>query len=103
MTDIKTIGDVLRASARAVPDKIAIIEGETRLSYEALDRAADRFANALLASGLGSGGTIAIMSPTAVRSGSSSGPSQMAANKIRPSQIPIRLRSVGAVVSMQSK
>jgi fatty-acyl-CoA synthase len=63
MTDVKTIGDVLRASARQVPEKTAIIEGDTRLSYDALDRAADTFANALLARGLGAGGTIAIMSP----------------------------------------
>jgi len=61
--DVNTIGAVLRASARRVPDRIAVIEGETRLSYGALDRAADRFAAALLARGLGAGGTIAILSP----------------------------------------
>jgi acyl-CoA synthetase (AMP-forming)/AMP-acid ligase II len=63
MTDVVTIGGVLRASAQRHPDKIALIEGETRLSYGALDRAADRFANALLAHGLGAGHTVAMLSP----------------------------------------
>jgi len=63
MTDIETIGDVLRVTAQRVPDRVAVIEAETRLTYRGLDRAADRFANALLAHGLGSGSTIAILSP----------------------------------------
>ena len=63
MTNVQTIGDVLGASARQVPEKTAIIEGDTRLSYDALDRAANTFANALLARGFGAGGTIGFMSP----------------------------------------
>jgi len=63
MAEIETIGDVLRQSAQRVPDRVAVIEGEARLTYRGLDRAADRFANALLAHGLGSGSTVAILSP----------------------------------------
>ena len=60
---LKTIGDVLRASAARLPDKPAIITERRRLSYRELDAAADRFANALIGHGLGAGRTVAILSP----------------------------------------
>jgi len=46
------IGDSLRRSAARRPDKTALIEGERRLSYRALDAEVNRFANYLLGLGL---------------------------------------------------
>jgi len=56
------IGDILRRAATHFPDKTAIVAERTRLDYRALEAAANRFANALLARGLGKGDTIAILS-----------------------------------------
>ncbi|MGQ0502026.1 MAG: AMP-binding protein [Panacagrimonas sp.] len=47
-----SIGDFLRRAARREPDKIAIVENQTRLSYGALDARVSRCANALVAAGL---------------------------------------------------
>ncbi|MEP9373842.1 AMP-binding protein [Mesorhizobium sp. KR1-2] len=55
-------GDMLRRSAERFPDKDAIIWQERAISYRALDLAANRFANALVAKGLGKGGKVAIIS-----------------------------------------
>src|SRR6185312_11123075 len=55
-------GDMLRRSAERFPDKDAIIWKEGAISYRALDLAANRFANALVAKGLGKGGKVAIIS-----------------------------------------
>jgi acyl-CoA synthetase (AMP-forming)/AMP-acid ligase II len=55
-------GDMLRRSAERFPDKPAIIRDETRLSYAELNRRANRFAHALLASGLAKGAKVAILS-----------------------------------------
>lgn len=46
-------GDMLRRAARRTPDKPAILWNDTRLSYRALDEAANRLARALRAAGLG--------------------------------------------------
>ncbi len=55
------IGEVLAASAARWPARPAIVVGESRMSFADLDRAANRFANALLAAGFGKGRTIAIL------------------------------------------
>ena len=59
----KVIGEILRETASRAPDRTAIIDGAVRMSYGELDRAADRFANALLARGLGKGRAVAILAP----------------------------------------
>jgi fatty-acyl-CoA synthase len=56
------IGELLRLSAARFPDKVALIEGERRLTYREFDRAANRAAQALLALGLRKGDRAAILS-----------------------------------------
>ncbi len=56
-------GDILRRTARRLPRKTAVICGERRLEYAALDAAANRFANALRSRGIGKGDAVAVMSP----------------------------------------
>jgi len=56
------IGDILRLTARRYPTRTGLVCGETRLSYAALDRAANRFANAALAAGAAKGDVIAVVS-----------------------------------------
>ena len=55
-------GDILRLSAARHPDKTAVICEMRRIDYRALDADANRFANALIASGLGKGEAMAVMS-----------------------------------------
>jgi len=55
-------GDILRLSARRAPNRTALIQGETRVSYGALWQDALRVANAIGALGLGKGETVAVMS-----------------------------------------
>ncbi len=55
-------GEILRLSAARHPKRIALICGARRIEYGALDRAANRFANAVLALGIGRGDKVAIMS-----------------------------------------
>lgn len=64
MEDIQGLStaELLRRSATAGPDRIAIIWDKVRLSYADLDRAASRFANALIAAGIAKGDVVAIMS-----------------------------------------
>ena len=57
----KVIGDILRGTASRAPRRTAIIDGAVRMSYGELDRASDRFANALLAHDLGKGHAVAIL------------------------------------------
>jgi fatty-acyl-CoA synthase len=60
--DNQVVGEVLRRTAARGPERVAVIADGGRMSYGALDRAADRFANALLAQGLGKGHVVAILS-----------------------------------------
>ncbi len=46
------IGDILRKSAKRFPNRIALTDGARRVSYDELERDANRFANALVARGL---------------------------------------------------
>lgn len=55
--------DFLRRSASVFPDKTAIIHGEARTSYGEFAARAARLASALARRGIGTGDTVAIMSP----------------------------------------
>ena len=55
-------GDMLRRSAERFPAKDAIVAGGARISYRELDQAANRLANALLATGAARGDKVAILS-----------------------------------------
>ncbi|MEB1809263.1 MAG: AMP-binding protein [Bacillaceae bacterium] len=52
------IGDILRRNAARFPDKVAIIDGEKRITYRELDQLSNQFANYLLSSGYTKGDTI---------------------------------------------
>ena len=53
------LGEILRRAARRAPEKTAIIADGRRLSFEEYDRLANRFANVLIAQGVGPGDRIA--------------------------------------------
>ena len=53
------IGDIVRRAARRHPDRIALIEGDVRVTFAALDADINRFANFLLGSGLEKGDRVA--------------------------------------------
>ena len=55
------IGDSLRRAAARRPDKVALVEGERRLTYRQLDAEVNRFANHLLGRGLAKGDTVATL------------------------------------------
>ncbi|MEO7403118.1 MAG: class I adenylate-forming enzyme family protein [Burkholderiales bacterium] len=55
-------GDMLRLAAARFPSKTAIIRDDVRLTYRELNKAANRFAHALVATGLPKGAKVAIMS-----------------------------------------
>ncbi|MBT3884023.1 MAG: AMP-binding protein [Rhodospirillaceae bacterium] len=57
------IGEILANTAARVPDKPAIVAGEFSQTYGELDRTANRFAQALISTGLGKGHNIGIYSP----------------------------------------
>ncbi|MGA0587451.1 acyl-CoA synthetase [Dyella sp. KRB-257] len=58
----QTLGDLLWRSTCRVPDKTAIIYGDTRLSYAQLDELANRTAHALAERGIGKGERVALLS-----------------------------------------
>jgi len=55
------IADGIRGFAVASPGATAVVDGDRRLSYAALDERARRFGNALLAAGLASGDRVAVV------------------------------------------
>ncbi|MBE0593104.1 MAG: AMP-binding protein, partial [Gemmatimonadales bacterium] len=57
-----TVGEVIAAQARRVPDRIAIDDGRRTLSYRELDERTNRLANCLRALGVEHGSRIAILS-----------------------------------------
>jgi long-chain acyl-CoA synthetase len=57
----------LRRSARLYPEKLAIIEGQTRLTYAELVERVDRLANSLIEQGLNKGDRVAIFSYNSFR------------------------------------
>ncbi|WP_238006605.1 AMP-binding protein [Dactylosporangium sp. AC04546] len=56
------IANGVREFARATPDAIAVIDGDRRLDYAALDDRSSRLAQALLAAGLAPGDPVAVLS-----------------------------------------
>ncbi len=54
---------LLEDSAREVPDRIAVISGETQLSYAEVNAAANRVASALVATGVKPGDSVALSCP----------------------------------------
>jgi long-chain acyl-CoA synthetase len=54
---------LLEDSARAFPDRVAVVHGTTRLTYATLNAEADRVAAALAARGIGRGDTVALSCP----------------------------------------
>ena len=59
----RTLPQVVAEAAAAFGDRIAVTDGEVRLSYEQLDAARIRAARAFIAAGLGHGDRIAIWAP----------------------------------------
>ncbi len=58
-----TLGGLLHAWADRSGDDVAIVDGDARLSYRDLDRAADRLAAALAAQGIGAGDRVLVQLP----------------------------------------
>ncbi|MDT3441920.1 AMP-binding protein [Pseudofrankia sp. BMG5.37] len=54
----QTFGDVLRDHARAYPDRLALVDGEARLTWPELNTRVNRLADALRATGTGEGDRI---------------------------------------------
>lgn len=61
MIDRVTVGDCLRRSARRYPQKLAIIDGSKRITYDEFNKDANRFGNGLLGSGLSKGDKVAFI------------------------------------------
>jgi long-chain acyl-CoA synthetase len=55
------IGDTLRRAASRCPDKLAVIDGQARLTYRELNERANRFAQFLLTQGLKKGDAVATL------------------------------------------
>lgn len=53
------IGDIVRRAARRHPERIALVEGDTRVTFAALDADINRFAHFLLGAGLAKGDRVA--------------------------------------------
>ena len=58
---IATLADLTRVQARSRPGAPAVVYGDVRLSFEALDAASDRVAQALVAEGLSPGARVAFL------------------------------------------
>ena len=58
-----TVNDFLNRSSALYPDKIAIVDGEKRFTYKAFQERAHRLSHALLASGIGKGDRVCVLSP----------------------------------------
>jgi fatty-acyl-CoA synthase len=57
----QSLGDLPRRTARRTPDKLAVLDGDTRLTFAGLDAAVDRTAAALQSVGLGAGDRLALL------------------------------------------
>src|SRR5262245_11194581 len=60
------LGTVLAANARRVPDKVAVVCDDRRLTFGALDDHANRLANALLARGIAPGDRVIVYLPNGI-------------------------------------
>src|SRR5215210_8756430 len=56
-----SVGDLLRRTALRYPDKLAVVDGERRVSFAEFDVAVNRTANALAARGLDKGDRLALL------------------------------------------
>jgi len=57
-----SVGDLLRRTALRYPGKLAVVDGDRRVTYAEFDAAANRAAHALTARGVGKGDRIALLS-----------------------------------------
>ena len=57
----QSLGDLLRRSARRAPDRLALIDGEHRLTFARLDATVNRVANAQTARGVTHGDRVALL------------------------------------------
>ncbi|MEU9075415.1 amino acid adenylation domain-containing protein [Kitasatospora sp. NPDC048538] len=62
-----TFLDLLAEQVRRTPEAVALVHGDERLSYAALDRASDRYAAQLLAAGVTPGDVVTTVLPRGVR------------------------------------
>ncbi|MDR1187520.1 MAG: AMP-binding protein [Bifidobacteriaceae bacterium] len=60
--DSQTLADIPRLSAGRYPEKVALIDGATRLTFSELDQAVDSVAAALQTEGLARGDVVAVLS-----------------------------------------
>ncbi len=58
----QSLGDLPRRTARRTPDKLAVVDGDVRLTFAELDAVVDRAAAALAAAGLAPGDRVALLS-----------------------------------------
>jgi acyl-CoA synthetase (AMP-forming)/AMP-acid ligase II len=56
-----TLGDIIRLNAMNLPNKVALVFGNTRLSYSKLNQRVNRLANALLGIGVKKGDRVAVL------------------------------------------
>ena len=56
------LGEMLARCARKQPQKLALVFGDTRLTFAALDERVNRLANALAESGVSKGEKVAVLS-----------------------------------------
>ena len=62
-----TVPSVLRAAAADSPDVEAVVDGELRLTYAALNARAEQFARALIAAGVRPGEAVSIWAPNSAQ------------------------------------
>ena len=55
-----TVGGLLRRTTALFPNRMAVIDRETRLTYRQFDELTDRYATALLRQGVGRGDHVAL-------------------------------------------
>ena len=58
--------EVLRRTAKAMPEKLAVIDGESKYTYRQLDEQSDRFAAALASIGVAKGDVVGLLAPNCV-------------------------------------
>ncbi|MHB8762824.1 MAG: class I adenylate-forming enzyme family protein [Deferrisomatales bacterium] len=61
-----TVWDALERTARRLPEKVAVVDGERRLTYGELVQEADRLARGLAGLGLGKGSVVAVYMPNGI-------------------------------------
>ncbi|MGO4572479.1 Pls/PosA family non-ribosomal peptide synthetase [Microvirga sp. 2TAF3] len=59
----EVLSEIFEATARSTPEKLALIDGDIRLTYEALNRHATDIAGGLIAAGIGPGDVIGLWMP----------------------------------------